>query len=131
MKSDKCQSASNGKPLLHHPMSDKATAAVQRIKHPTLAVAVFRLLVPTDSTADRILNRMGGALSAKRQKESSPDKTVCNEHSDALNPPQSDLTSTRLNLDTLLRQVPKRLIIALCLLAAAVIISLFGHQLPL
>ncbi|HIC1896473.1 TPA: hypothetical protein ACW0P3_004289 [Citrobacter freundii] len=131
MKSEKHHAAGSGKPLLHNPMPDKAESAVQRIRHPTLAIAIFRLLVPTESAADHILIRIHGALSAKRQKTGVQDNAAPAEPANEQETPQPTPTGIRLNMETLLRQVPKRLIIAVFLLAAAVITSLVSHQPPL
>ncbi|PIJ49373.1 hypothetical protein BL250_12385 [Erwinia sp. OLTSP20] len=130
MKSEKHQSASSEKSLLQQITPEQANATVQKITHPTLAIAVFRFLVPTESPAYRLLKRICGARqrhAAPDNDEHSPGKLDKSGHADRLYTPPVNL----MGAESLRRKVPKRLIIAVCLLIAAVIIEFFAPRPPL
>ncbi|MEN4536659.1 hypothetical protein [Pantoea agglomerans] len=115
------------------PLSQQNTADSQRVKRPTLATAVFHLIVPTGSFADRLLKRRSSDLSDKRHdKDSQAAQDALNAattgHHLALHTPPPNLDGVLQRVESLTKKVPTRLIIALCLLILAVITGFFAPR---
>jgi len=114
------------------PLSQQNTADSQRVKRPTLATAVFELIVPAGSFADRLLKRRSSDLSDKRHgKDSQAAQDTLNAATAghlALHTPQPSLDGVLQRVESLTKKVPTRLIIALCLLILAVITGFFAPR---
>lgn len=114
------------------PLSQQNTADSQRVKRPTLATAVFALIVPTGSFAERLLKRRSSGLSDKRHdKDSQAAQDALNAATAghlALHSPPAGIDSALKRVEALTKKVPTRLIIALCLLILAVITGFFAPQ---
>lgn len=127
MKSENQRHDSGDCPLPHQNTTDS-----QRVKRPTLATAVFELIVPSGSFADRLLKRRSSDLSDKRHdKDSQAAQDALNAATAghlALHTPQHDINGVLQRIEALTKKVPTRLIIALCLLILAVITGFFVPQ---
>lgn len=114
------------------PLSQQNTADSQHVKRPTLATAVFELIVPTGSFADRLLKRRSSVLSEKsRDKDSQAAQDTLNAVTAghlALHTPPPNVNGVLQRLESLTKKVPTRLIIALCLLILAVITGFFAPR---
>lgn len=109
-----------------------AVPQVQRVKHPTLAIAVYRLLVPADSAADRIVNRFIKSGHENKQDADMPNTVVppFPGYTDAEQITQEKNSDTSQAMNQSSSKLPTRLVVALLLLVAAAVAGFLASHSP-
>lgn len=151
MKNEKKPSDSSGNPVLPEIKPESATAAVKRVNPPGLATVAVRRLARSEGTASRLLNRVcghrPGALQAAAEPTVDDEQQPTDElkaeelqsylhaaktgHQGSLYSPPAVPTGALQRLESLKSKLPARLIIAVCLLIAAIITGFYAPRPPL